>query len=77
MIHQDEKYNKDCQCSSGRIPDDEPVFLLRAQDATAAKFVGDWANYNFNKYNITQEKFNSLIVHALAMEDWENQKNPD
>lgn len=32
------------QDPSGLIPDDEPVFLLRGQDAFAAQCVRDWAN---------------------------------
>ena len=43
MKHARESYSQ-IQDPSGKIPDDEPVFLLRAQDPVAADLVRQWAN---------------------------------
>lgn len=43
MLHAREDYNPRIQDSEGKIPADEPVFLLRAQDKVAATLVRIWA----------------------------------
>jgi hypothetical protein len=44
MIHAREDYNKRIQDSENIIPADEPVFLLRGQDALAPSLLLDWAS---------------------------------
>ncbi len=44
MLHARKDYNATIQDSSGRIPVDEPVFLLRAQDTAAPVTVRFWAD---------------------------------
>lgn len=44
MIHAREDYNRRIQDSENIIPADEPVFLLRGQDALAPSLVLDWAS---------------------------------
>lgn len=43
MIHARDDYNR-MQDPAGLIPEDEPVFLLRAKDKTAAQIVRLWAS---------------------------------
>ncbi|MDP3936832.1 MAG: hypothetical protein Q8R92_01705 [Deltaproteobacteria bacterium] len=42
MLHAREDYNR-IQDPEGKIPEGEPVFLLRAQDQVAAEVVRFWA----------------------------------
>jgi hypothetical protein len=44
MIHARADYNR-IQDPAGLIPEDEPVFLIRAQDETSALTVEKWAEY--------------------------------
>lgn len=44
MIHAREDYNRRIQDSENIIPEDEPVFLLRGQDALAPSILLDWAS---------------------------------
>jgi hypothetical protein len=41
MKHARHDYNR-IQDPAGLIPDDEPVFLIRAQDATATWVIAEW-----------------------------------
>lgn len=52
MQHARDDYNTRIQDSAGKIPADEPVFLLRAQDPYAADAVQCWLN---NYLSLTQE----------------------
>lgn len=78
MIHAREDYNR-IQDPSGLIPDDEPVFLLRAQDATAPAVVRTWADM------AEAAGADARIVlaarhQAFAMESWQaafGSKTPD
>lgn len=45
MLHPRKDYEH-IQDPSGKIPANEPVFLLRAQDKVAARTVRAWADYN-------------------------------
>lgn len=45
MRHARDDYNR-IQDPEGKIPEDEPVFLLRAQDSIAAEVVRKWAELN-------------------------------
>jgi hypothetical protein len=42
MLHALKKYNDRVQDSANIIPEDEPVFLLRAQDKVAAETLMFW-----------------------------------
>jgi len=44
MIHARQDYNERIQDSKNIIPEDEPVFLLRGQDALAPTLLLDWAS---------------------------------
>ena len=60
----------------GRIPADEPVFILRAQDDLAVDLVRTWANLNEARggdHRMTQ----SARAHADLMEAWPKKKRAD
>jgi len=74
MIHAREDYNR--EDLEAKIPYDEPVFLLRAQDVTASAVVRYWASLQ------SREDGNSEIVkkaldHANLMDKWPVKKVAD
>jgi hypothetical protein len=60
----------------GKAADDEPVFILRAQDALAADAVDHWANHA-QLLGVHPDKVREARELADAMREWPNQKNPD
>jgi hypothetical protein len=79
MKHVRPEYNR-IQDPAGLIPDDEPVFLLRASDVFAAQTVRDWANAVERYAPKGAVRDNMVRVarnHAAAMDDWPNKKWPD
>lgn len=60
----------------GKADDDEPIFILRAQDALAADLVELWA-IRAQAADCTHDKV--LEAHRLAddMRRWPKRKNPD
>lgn len=58
------------------IPDDEPVFLLRAQDATAADTVRYWAN-QAEAAGAAPAILQAARSHADLMDAWPKKKVPD
>jgi len=59
-----------------KVPADEPVFILRAQDALAADLVEKWA-IHARSVGCNHDKV--LEAHAIAeeMRSWHTRKNPD
>lgn len=74
MIHALQKYNTRVQDSASIIPNDEPVFLLRAQDKHAANTVRHWAMLVAEK---NPEMAKLAVNHAAKMDKWPNKKDPD
>lgn len=58
------------------VADDEPVFLLRAQDQIAPKGVNDWAGRCMSNGKVPIEKINDGINVEMQMVDWQ-ERNPD
>lgn len=58
------------------IPPEEPVFLLRAQDITAAATVLIWAAH-LHTLGSSGDKVKSALLHASAMAMWPHKKIPD
>jgi hypothetical protein len=81
MQHARKDYNDRIQDSSGIIPADEPVFLLRAQDKRAADFVRAWAiQYlmdNGNSNPSAQVVYEAVCAHADKMTQWRPKKQAD
>lgn len=59
-----------------RIPGDEPIFILRGQDATAPTFVEAWAD-SAERYGVNPEKVAAARACAAKMRAWRNRKTPD
>jgi len=77
MLHAREDYNTFLgQDPSGRIPPDEPVFLLRAQDSVAADTVRHWAYLN-ERANGDPALTQAAREHAIRMDDWPTKKMAD
>lgn len=87
MIHARNDYKR-IQDPENKIPADEPVFLLRAQDQTAADVVRYWIKLNrrllLDSENLTTEEKASrkkaLVLaeaHVYRMEEWPVKKPAD
>ena len=70
MLHAKEDYD------INKIPEDEPVFLLRAQDRLSDEVVRYWAELN-EKYGGNLELSDAARNHATKMAMWPNRKMPD
>lgn len=57
------------QDPTGRIPEDEPVFLIRGQDIAGPTTVLCWANLA-EKYGASKEIVESAKLQAKLMADW-------
>jgi hypothetical protein len=77
MLHAREDYApiQDPRSEPNRIPDDEPVFLLRAQDCTAAATVRHWASLQSDPLNNNLSQ--AAIKQAEAMEAWPKKGKAD
>jgi hypothetical protein len=64
-----EDYNRRIVDTEGKIPPDEPVFLLRAQDVHAPATMHYYAKLLEEAGNI--EMANELRLHARAMIVWQ------
>lgn len=56
-----------------KAADDEPVFLLRAQDRLAPATVRDWCERARRAGDTPDEKVNEAGAVAIAMERWQEQ----
>lgn len=75
MIHARADYNR-IQDPEGKIPEDEPVFLMRAQDENAAEVVRFWAHLNDKKGG--DPKLTAwAMAHADLMDKWPTKKKAD
>lgn len=69
MLHARDDYNR-IQDPTGLIPDGEPVFLLRAQGASAPQTLRFWAEEHLrNGGGLTLAKMANQ--HADLMEEWQ------
>lgn len=69
MKHARKDYDR-IQDPEGKIPEDEPVFMLRGQDIVAPQVVEIWAMAAHNagaSDNIVQHAY----AHAERMRDWQ------
>lgn len=60
----------------GKAADDEPVFILRAQDALSADLVELWA-IRAKAVGCTWDKVREARELAEQMRNWHTRKNPD
>jgi hypothetical protein len=60
----------------GKAADDEPVFVLRAQDALAADLVEKWAIWA-RMHGCPNDKVQEALVLVEDMRRWPTRKFPD
>ena len=75
MKHAREDYSR-IQDPAGLIPDDEPVFLLRAQDKLAADIVAVYAEAA-EANGASPELVRLCREQAARMRAWHTKKTPD
>jgi NTP pyrophosphatase (non-canonical NTP hydrolase) len=68
MKHSRPDYQARITDTAGIIPENEPVFLLRAQDRTAASVVRCWVGLNAD--HIPNDVKVATLYHATLMECW-------
>ena len=85
MIHARNDYQTRIQDSENKIPADEPVFLLRAQDQVAAATLRHWIRLQKKALKgVPKEKQNGAIkaiklaeAQAYRFDDWQTKKVAD
>lgn len=77
MKHACGDYQKRIQDRTNKIPKDEPVFLLRGQDATAASVVRYWAALNLSRPDCDHKAVELAQKHAEEMDKWPKHKTAD
>lgn len=80
MKHAREDYNNVQEIVTNgtvrRIPDDEPVFLIRGQDAVSGDAVRAWADLA-EENGAAEEIVRAAREHAKKMDEWPKKKTPD
>jgi chaperonin GroEL (HSP60 family) len=71
----DGKYGK-VTLEKKKVPDAEPLFVLRAQDKLAAGVVKFYAS-QYKRATGDEEGTASILAQAEAMEKWPTKKLPD
>lgn len=78
MKHARKDYQR-IQDPDGKIPEDEPVFLIRGQDLAAPEALRAYA-LEASRNGASLELINATLRQALAMEKWQREvarKTPD
>lgn len=60
-------YKNDDRCLQ-KVDDDEPIFVLRAQDATMVPTISDWLQRN---PQLPPERIAEVADHIGAVENWQ------
>ena len=79
MLHARKDYQERIQDSAHIIPEDEPVFLIRAQDVTAPRTVRAWVGLA-EEAGANEDIIEAARQQAYKMEDWQvthGSKTPD
>ena len=76
MKHARPDYDR-IQDPAGIIPDDEPVFVLRAQDRTAASVVRLWAEAQKTLDDRDDQAIALAEAHADLMDAWPTKHTAD
>lgn len=58
-------------------PQDEPIFVLRAQDESAPLFVEMWAQHHAQRMGYQHPKIVSALEICRKMRAWPTRKSPD
>jgi len=79
MLHARKDYQERIQDSANIIPEDEPVFLIRAQDIVGPSIVETWAEWA-EAGGAAPNIISAARSHAIAMRKWQEEhgsKVPD
>jgi hypothetical protein len=76
MIHAREDYNDRFQDAAGMVPENEPVFLIRAQDQVGHHAVRVWAHLH-RLSGGSDVAYTMAMRHADLMEQWPIKKAAD
>ncbi len=76
MKHARKDYDR-IQDPEHQIPEDEPVFLLRAQDRTAAETVRHWVILQLMLPDSDKQAVGFAIAQAEKMDAWPKKKTAD
>lgn len=79
MIHARDDYNERIQDKDNKIPEDEPVFLIRGQDALGPSLLLDWAS-RLRSLGGDPNMADLVRIQARKMIKWQNEhgvKIPD
>jgi hypothetical protein len=71
MKHAREDYNR-IQDPENIIPDDEPVFLLRAKDVCAPLTIEKWCEFAAD-YGVSKDMIDAAYEHAQKMRSWQRE----
>lgn len=58
-----------------KIPDDEPLFIIRAQDSLSGDIVREYAQMYFTATE-DEEAYEGILDHARHMDEWPIKKMP-
>ena len=75
MLYTRKDYDR-IQDPENKIPEDEPVFLLRAQDVVASEVVRYWA-YLHEARGGDSDIASLAMHHADRMDEWPKHKSAD
>jgi hypothetical protein len=75
MIHARDDYNR-IQDPENKIPEQEPVFLIRGQDLIGWKLVELWADYA-EVVGCSKDIIAKARLHARRMRNWPKKKVAD
>lgn len=74
MLHARKDYNRRIQDSENLIPENEPVFLLRAQDKYAPETLRFYAFLVHSSGNCDVGIVSNTLTHANSMQIWQKTK---
>lgn len=75
MLKKDEM--SDPNSCLNKAAEDEPVFVLRAQDLTAPEVIREWVARASAYGMISKEKSDDALAVAALMEMWPHRRFPD
>ena len=65
-----------CKDTWDKIPDDEPVFIIRGKDLLALNAVGAWIENAQRSRKVPQDKIDRAQLHYKAIKDF-HKDNPE
>ena len=74
MVHAHSKFDS-IQDQSGHIPENEPVFLIRAQDSLSVRTLAFWIS-QAEAEGVSQERIKPLKMHLQSFREWPIKKLP-